>query len=331
VSSNSSAIAALPTVVALDVRAVIENERRGASIQVSETYFRGQELAMEAIEAPSTLSERRNIASQSRQLFDQIRVDFDSLTHENLKSASMQLRELLQQLPEVHYLKRQFPGTCFVIPEWLRIRREVKYGARIYFLREDDAPAPIDILDRNINAVVTGSRPEFEQYQGTLHGYPECCIEYFSESERHADTGPELEAVEPIADCIDENAISEDEMYSTSIDAVTDGIFETPDVYAFFAREFFPEVGCDQARRRGLSIYDTLCEEYTEPLVKDYFRINAGWSYLMAEATAPEKKSSKPPSPGILGREHLLFFLPLSVTTQFYQADQSEDNRVRNR
>lgn len=330
--SNTDGVAGLPTFAALDVRAVVEKERRGASIQVDAEYFRGQESAIDAVEVASSLTERRNIASQSRQLYNKIQIDFDSLTRKNLKSASTQFRNLLQQLPEVHYLKRQFPGTCFVVPEWLRTPGEVKYGARIYFFREGDAPAPTDILDRNIDAVVTGNRDEFEQYQGALHGYPECCIDYFSAYERQEETGPELEAVEPIADCIDENEVSKQGgIPSSSIADIVDGIFDSPHVYAFFAREFFPEPNCDQARNRGVSIYDTLCDAYQEPIVKDYFRINAGWSYLMAKATAAERKSSRRPAPGSLGREHLLFYLPLSATLQLYQSDENLAVRFQNR
>ncbi|SDY45413.1 hypothetical protein [Halopenitus persicus] len=312
-------VATLPSFAALDVQAVLANERRGASIQLDEVYFRGQQLAMDAVETTPTLTERRNIAVRSRRFHDQIQLDFDSLTHETLRSASTKYRELLQRLPEVQYLKRQFPGTCFVLPEWLRTPERVNYGARIYFFREEDAPAPDDVLDRNIDAVVADDRAAFERYQGALHGYPECCIEFFSEHERRAKTSPELKAIEPIEEYLDEETLPTDETPPPSIDSIIDGIFETPHVYAFFAREFFPEPSCEQARRRGAAIHDTLSDAHPEPIVKDYFRINAGWSYLMAQATTPEAKSATRPPAGAIGREHLLFFLPLSVMTRQYQ------------
>lgn len=320
-STNTDSVAALPTFSALDVRAVIEQKRRGASIQVDESYFRGQDLAIEAVGTASTLTDRRNIVSQSRRFYDQIQVDFDSLTRDNLISASTRFRQLLQRLPEVQYLKQVFPETCFIVPEWLRTGGEVKYGARIYFFRDDTAPAPSDILQRNIEAVVADDRADFEQYQGYLHGYPKCCIEYFSTHERQKKTGPELEAVEPIENYIDDDVIAEHQACSASIEDIVDGIFETPQAYAFFAREFYPEPGCEQARHRGVSIYETLSNTYPEALVKDYFRLNAGWSYLMAKATAPEQMSAKRPVPGSLGREHLRFYLPLrvTVTTPRYQ------------
>jgi hypothetical protein len=320
-STNTDSVAALPTFAALDIRAVIEQERRGASIQVDESYFRGQKSAIEAVGTASTLTDRRNIVSQSRRFYDQIQVDFDSLTRDNLISASTRFRQLLQRLPEVQYLKQVFPETCFIVPEWLRTDGEVKYGARIYFFRDDAAPAPTNVLQRNIEAVVADDRTDFEQYQGYLHGYPECCIEYFSTRERQTESGPELEAVEPIENYIDDDVTAERQACSASIEDTADGIFETPQAYAFFAREFFPEPGCEQARHRGVSIYETLSNTYPEALVKDYFRLNAGWSYLMAKATAPEQMSAKRPVPGSLGREHLRFSLPLrvTVTTPRYQ------------
>jgi hypothetical protein len=322
-SPDTDGVAALPTLTALDVRAVVEKERYGASIQMDEQFFRGEELAIDAIDTDSSLTKRKNVVVQSRQFYNQIELDVESLTHEDLKAASTEYRSQLQKLPEVRFIKRWFPGTCFVIPEWLRTRKEIKYGARIYFFREGDSPAPSEILDRNISAVVNKNRNEFERYQGALHGYPECCIDYFSGYDRNEETGPELDAVEPIVDYINEDRISkEGDAPTTSIDDIVEGIFESPHVYAFFAREFYPEPDCNQARHRGVSIYNTLCDAHPEPIVKDYFRINVGWSYLMAEATAPIKKSSTRPFPGSLGQEHLLFYLPLAVTTQLYQKDE---------
>ncbi|SDX74845.1 hypothetical protein [Halopenitus persicus] len=320
--SNGDGSAALPTFAALDTRAVLERERRGASIQLDTNYFRGQELALQAVEA-SSITERRNVASRSREFYRQIQVDFDSFTRENLESASAKFRRVLQQIPEVQYLKRNFPETCFVVPEWLRAGGNVNYGGRLYFFRDEDAPEPTEILQRNIEAVMNDDRAGFEQYQGVLHGYPACCVDYFSDYERRAETGPELEAVETIADCINTDMIRDDVDRSVSIEEIVDGIFEIPQVYAFFTREFYPEPRCERARRQGVSIYETLCKTYPEDLVKDHFRINVAWSYLMAKATMPENRQTDRPVPGSLGREHLLFYLPLSmtVTTPQYRRD----------
>jgi hypothetical protein len=297
----------------------MSKKRRGASIQLDNSYFRGQELAVDTVEAASRLTERQDIAAHSRQLSNDIRLDVDSLARDTLRAASTQFRELLRQLPEVRYLRQRSPGTCFVIPEWMRSRGKLNYGARIYFFREDDAPAPTDVLERNIEAVVTGDRAGFERYQGALHGYPECCIDYFSGHERGETTGPELDAVEQITEYIDESAMPDGDTPSIPIGRIVEGIFQTPQVYAFFTREFFPEPDCDHARHRGIAIYDTLCDTYPERIVRDYFRINAGWSYLTAKATVSENRSTKRLSPGSLGREQLLFFLPLSVTLDLYQ------------
>ncbi|WP_254839565.1 hypothetical protein [Natronomonas marina] len=239
-STNTDGVAALPAFAALDVRAVIEQERRGASIQVDESYFYGQELAIDAVGTAAIPSDRRDIVSQSRRFYDQIQVDFDSLTRRNLISVSTRFRQLLQRLPEVRYLKQNFLGTCFVVPEWLRTGGMVKYGARIYFFRKDAAPAPTDIIHRNIEAVVANDRADFERYQGHQHGYPECCIEYFSTRERTAETAPELEAVEPIEKYIDDDVTAERHARSASIGDIADGIFETPRAYAFLRVSFIP-------------------------------------------------------------------------------------------
>lgn len=316
---DADAVTALPTFVALDARTVLESERRGASVQVDESYFRGQRRAIDAFETASGLSDRRHVVTQSHHLYDQIQIDFDSLSRENLQTASVKFREVLQQLPELQYLKGNFPGTCFIVPEWLRTQGRVNYGARIYFFREESAPTPGEVVERNIESVVNEDRDDFEQYQGELHGYPDCCVDYFSSTSREQGSPPEVAAVEPISDYIDDDAIGDGSDHSLPTEEITDGLFETPDVYAFFAREFFPEPGCERARRRGLSIYELLSETYPAGLLRDYFRINAGWSYLMARATGSQTGGVQRPPPGTLGREHLLFYLPLAAVLPDYR------------
>ena len=323
-SNDSAGVAALPTFAALDVRAVLENERRGASIQMDEEYFRGQQLAIDAVEMASSLTERETIVSKSLAGYNQIQIGLDSLSQENLNSASVQYRNLLQQLPEVQYLKRRFPGRCFVVPEWLRTPNAVRYGARMYFFRDRDSPEPTDILARNIDAVLSGDNGEFERYQGELLGYPECCREYFSDYDRYEQPGPELAAVEPIVDAIDESEISR-EGPQTSIDDIVDDVDDCPPLYAFFTREFYPDPDCDHARNRGTSIYETLRDSYPDPVIEDHFRLNAGWSYLMAQTTAPDTESQSRPPPGVLGREHHLFYLPLATTVRLYSGDERRE------
>jgi len=176
-SRSETTVGALPTFAALDSYLVLNQQRNGSSIQLDGSYFRGQTQAIDAVETPRPLAKRRTVVSQSRQFYNRIQVDFESLTQENLETASASFRQLLQQLPEVQYLKQQFPETCFVIPEWIRSDDTVDYGARIYFFREESAPTPDEILRRNIDAVVSDNRGDFERYQGQLHGYPDCCVD----------------------------------------------------------------------------------------------------------------------------------------------------------
>jgi hypothetical protein len=324
-SSRRNSVGGLPTFAALDSYAVLNQERRGASIQVDTSYFRGQMTVMDAIDSVN-LTKRHEIAIQSYNLYDDIDIDFVSLTEENLQTASTRFRQILQQMPEVQYLKHTFPETCFIVPEWLRTYGRVHYSARIYFFREDSAPTPNEIIQRNIEAVVANKQTDFEQYQGRLHGYPDCCIDHFASYNRQREAAPELAAIEPLTDAITDDAIQESSSPSTSIENLFDGLFEIPAVYAFFAREFYPEPECQQARQQGISIYDVLCDRYPERLIKDFFRINVGWSYQMAQGvTSPIEESSKP-SPGTFGREQLLFHLPLSeITTLPRYVDGAEN------
>jgi len=302
-----TSVGGLPVLVALDALVVLHGERRAASVVPNEPYFRGQSAVLKNVDE-SSFQQRRQIVTKSRQIYDNITVDFESLTAETLREASIKLEELLQQLPEVQYLREEFPGTCLAVPEWLRTSGEVQYGARVYFF-DDNEPSAEEILQQNIDAVLDDDQAAFEAYQGRLHGYPDCCIEAFQN--RHPEErSPERRAVEPLADRVtnDDFSASTD----TGIETYFDDLFADPDVYAFFTREFFPEPGCSTARARGVEIYDTLESVLPETLVRDYFRFNFGYSYL--EARSMEDGQRELPTPGALGREHLYFYLPLETT-----------------
>lgn len=313
-SPDPEAVAGLPTFAALDAYAVLAGHRRGTSIQVDSTYFDGQTTVMDAVEGAALLSDRREIAVQSRQVIDQIQVEFDELTEQTLWTASERLVEIYQQLPELQYLDDQFPETCFVVPEWIRTTAGVRYGARIYFFA-GDAPDPTEIVRTNIQALIEESDGEFEAHLGRLHGYPDCCLDYFATFDRQG-TAPELESIASIEESIHDDTLGQDPL-STAVETATDGLFETERAYAFFTREFFPEPGCDRARTLGRDIFEDIRDTYGETLARDFIRLNAGWSYLMAQGVAAETDTPSRPAPGTLGREHLLFYLPLSVTTSF--------------
>lgn len=307
---SPSDVHALPGFTAIDALAVLKNGRHGASVQITDSYFDGQQNVLEA-EAPGLPEERVQVARTSQELWDEIHIDFESLTERNLRDASDRFRDILQRLPEIQYLKRNYPETCFVVPEWLRTPGRVKYGARVYFFA-DDAPSPEDVIRRNIEATVNDTREEFERYQGRLHGYPECCIEYFQGASRTAgEDPPEYRSIAPLEDRVNERPLQQGTTPSTSLDEILPDFFDTPHGYAFFAHEFYPEPGCETARKKGVTIYELLVEILPESLVRDYFRVNFGWSYLMAESVRTQKSGT--PKPGSFGREHLLSYLPLGV------------------
>jgi len=316
-----AAVAGLPALVALDAYTVLAGERRGASVQLDDTYFDGQTRVMDAVDTTPRLSKRQDILTQTQDVYEQIQVDFDELTEDTLWTASEKLVDVLQQLPEFQYLNEQFPGKCFILPEWLRTDQGVSYGSRIYFFRRESAPEPIEVVRQNIESVVADEDGEFESYLGRLHGYPECCIESFATDDRTDGRAPELDAIEPVADHV--NAPVEGDILDTSTETVVADLFDTETAYSFFAREFFPEPGCVQAQTQGKAIYDRLCETFSETLVEDYFRLNVGWSYLMAQSVAASGNPGRP-APGSLGREHLLFYLPLSVTHAFPRYESGE-------
>lgn len=304
--NRSHDVDALPAFVALDSYSVLTGQRRGTSIQLDETYFTGQLGALQNFDIGSAADQRAEILENSRRTYAGIDIELDSLTEENLWDASTKFRRKLQRVPEVSYLTQNFPGQCFVVPEWLRTGKRLHYGARIYFFGDENPPEPEDILRENIEAIVADSFETFERYQGQLHGYPDCCIEFYQNRSPDAPS-PEWRAVEPFADRIRSDALGQglalsmDEIFST-----TPGREE---ISGFFTREFFPEPGCETAKTKGRTIYEDLESAMPEDLVRDYFRLNFGIDYLVAQAV--HQSGDRRPEPGEFGREHLLFYLPL--------------------
>ncbi|OYR50265.1 hypothetical protein DJ73_16425 [Halorubrum sp. Ea1] len=309
--SSPSAVDAFPGFVALDALAVLEGERPGASVQLTEGYLHGQQRMLEAIDRPDVTDDRVDTCQESRRIWGDLHVDIGSRTEGNLQEASTRLRDLLRGLPEVRYLRDRYPETCFVVPEWLRTPGEVQYGARVYFFA-DEAPAPDEILDRNIRAVLDESPGAFDRYLGSLHGYPECCVDYYAGAKRSpAAESPEARSIAPLADIVDEERVHGGAPSSSSVTEILPGFFERPQSYAFFAHAFYPEPECDAARRTGISIYETLAESLPESLVRDYFRVNFGWSYLLERSA--RRRVDCVPEPGAFGREHALLYLPLQI------------------
>lgn len=304
--SRTRGVEALPAVAALDAHSVLAGTRRGASIQLQETYFTGQIRVLSALESVCDVESRLDQLERSRELYVETTLEFDAPTRENLLEASRRFRTALQQLPEVNALVNTFPGTCVVVPEWLRVPGEIKYGARIYFFRDDVAPDPQEIVRRNVDAVVDRDRASFDEYRGHLHGYPECCIEFHGDGQA---APPEVRSMAPFSEYVDEEAIGRGPDTDTSITQLVPGIADEDALYAFFAKAFYPEPECRAAVEKGKEIYRELADTFGERLVRDHFLLNFATSYLRGPGV-PEG-AGRHPQPGCLGREHLYFYLPL--------------------
>ena len=298
----------LPAIVALECSPVLTGHKRAAGIHLDTSYFEGVLRVLEAI-PDVTHARRAEILRQSREIYQDISANPDSATVSALLDASERLRGELQQMPEIQLLRRTYPGEAFVVPEWIRTETMVKFGPRIYFCGERSFPPPAEIIRKNVEAVATDEQMAFEQYQGDLFGYPECCVEYFQERPP-ADSSPEWQSISPLVSCLDDQ--HSDNQQGVSIEDLLPNFFETPRSYAYFAREYFPEPDCSTATRRGTEIYDSLSEEFSEQLVRDYFRLNYAYGYAIAKTV--EHGGTDRPTVGAFGREHLYMYLPLQAT-----------------
>lgn len=309
--SSAAAVGRLPTWLALDALGVLEGCRRGTSLQLDDTYFDGQLAALRSVVGNPSAGRQRQLR-RSKAAYAALQVEVDSLTEPALRDASARFRQGLQGIPEVDFLKREFPGTCFVVPEWLRLGERLEYGARIYFFRDGDAPAPDEIIDSNVEAVVEETPEAHARLVGRLHGYPDCCVDHYQDR-TPGEPSPEARSVDPLAGRVADDLLDGTADPSVSIDDLLVDFFDDSHAYVFFAREFFPEPGCRTARERGTEIYEALADRVPEGLVRDHFRLNYGWNYLVAWTLG--ERGTRRPSPGCLGREHLLSYLQLAVTT----------------
>lgn len=249
--AGQTEVKALPGILAFDALVVLEGDRRGASVQLSDRYFSAQEAALQAVDESEFVQYRLRIVRKSREVWDEIQIDFPKLTTENLRTASNRFRNVPERLPEVQYLQRSYPEVCFVVPEWMRIDGKVKYGARVYFFREHP-PDSVDLVDRNIEATVQNDREAFGSYQGRLHGYPDCCIGYFREGDRFDGEGSlEVHSINALNDVVDERRVREGPIADTPIGKLLPGFFESPQSYAFFAHGFIRSQVVRQHGRKG--------------------------------------------------------------------------------
>jgi hypothetical protein len=299
----------LPAFVALETLAVETGVRRGASVQLDDSYFRGMAPVLRAADG-GELGERRDALERSRRLFDDISVEMETVSRSSLREASAKLHGVFRELPEVEFLRSTFPGEAFVVPEWLRTRADgrLNWGARLYFFRAGEAPVPTDLVDRNIDAVLDDEMEPFEVHRGDLHGYPRCCVEAFTD---RPDDGapPEWRSVASLVDIVREERLGE---RSGSVRELVGEFLDDPRSRAFFAREFFPEPDCDTAAERGRAVFEALVDPLPRALVEDYFRLNFAYCFAVADALTTGGRER--PAVGDLGAEHALLYLPLGRT-----------------
>lgn len=305
--TSSDDLETLPAMLAMEGQSVLAGERRGTSVQLDENYFTGRVRAHSQF-ADGEESEgdpRAEAVRDSWETYDAIEVEVESVSVDALTDASERFRAQLQEVPEVTALVEDFPGRAYVVPEWMKTGRRLQYGARVYFFRDEDAPSPETVVAENVEAIVEDDFRSFERYQGRLHGYPECCIDFYGDRSP-TKPSPEWRALEPFGDRIDLTAVGAG--VDGSIDEVVTGYDDA--CYAVFAREFFPDPGCETARERGRALYEFMADARPERLADDYFSVVLAANYLVALNV--HTGEYRRPSPGALGREHLLQYLPLS-------------------
>lgn len=299
----------LPTHLALDVLSVLTDVRPGASRFLDAQYYTNQLRALDPLDGGGAVGRRSKLLRESRDLWETVSVDFDSFSESALHEATRKLTGIVRELPEVNFLRNNYPGTVLAVPEWIRTDNGINYGVRVHFRPAGDPLAARELTETNIDAVAEDDMPAYRDYLGELHGYPDCCMAAFR-AHSDADRAPEWRSIAPYESCVNDEQLGLSA--SASVDDLLDGFLDRPGAYGFFAREFFPHPGCDTAAGLGVEIYDALAERLPDPLVRDYFRLNFLHAYVLTKSLL--RNDGSRPEAGALGTEHRYFSLPLAPT-----------------
>ncbi|MFB6282696.1 MAG: hypothetical protein ABEK59_02020 [Halobacteria archaeon] len=277
---SESQVEDLPAYVALEALPVLRGVKSGASVQLDSTYFSVRLSALDKINREGRVDDRIEALRESYNLINSAEASVGSFDESELWNAALNIMDTYRESPEVKWLTQLYPGSSFVVPEFVRGDGYLDYGARVYFLKDDETEES-DVLEANIQAVVENDRESFERYQGRLHGYPDCCIEYFHDRTRES---PEKKSVNQLESYVNETENGVD---------IRDGILDEDMAYGFFSKEFFPEPDCDTAQELGKKVYESLSSEIPRELVNDYFRMN--YRYGREVAKLVETKGKRRP------------------------------------
>lgn len=295
-------VAGLPTFAALEVLPVLAGVRPAASVQFDRTYLAGQTAMLEQI-SDEWASERAAVVRETRERFDELDVDVEAASEEALVAASKTIRKRFDDLPEARALRAGFAGDVVAVPEWFRDGTALRHGVRLVLVPPGERPDADRLVRESVRAVTTGSRRRYQELLGDLLGYPDCCVTFFAD--RGSGPPPELRSTAPFRSLVDADALEN----AAHLESVLPGFADRPAAHAFFAREFYPEPGCERAITRGRRVVEVLREAADELVAADYVRLNYLYGLRLAKTVA-EGGGGGRPELGDLGPEHGYFLLP---------------------
>ncbi len=289
----------LPTSVALETIPVSQGVRKGATVELDRDYFEGQRGAIGRTydEKAANLSDRLQGLRESYDTVVNVKVKIGGIDTETLTEASEELRQKFEETYEAEFLDDNTPADVgvFVVPEWVRRREGLSYTARAYFLGEDVDVSPDEIIQKNVESVVSEDGG-FEEYRSDLLGYPDC------PDDEDADSQDVTQ--------IDGFDVREDEI-GDNVDDIVPYIFDSDYAYMYFSSGFSTTEKCDDAKEIGREVYRCLREEVKEGLVRDFFRMNYLRSWLDAQEHRRGKIQSQSRGGNAIAREEEYLYLPL--------------------
>lgn len=307
----------LPAFGAIDAIAVDRGDRPAASLQLDRSFFIGQRRARATF---GDVDDRRDQLDRDWQRFQAIELDLASFSRTALLETSEAYREQLLAIPTLERLQTAGGGRSVVVPEWLRRGSQLDYGARWYRFPEDTStPSAAEIVRANVESVIEDDFATFARFQGELLGYPECCIDFF-QARSDDRLAPEVRSVKPLVEYLEADALPAGP--TGSVHDVVPDVLEADNATAVFTREFYPEPGCERAQSMGQHVMDGLRDQLPSRLVDEHWTLNNAISLL--EAHAVHRGGDRRPEPGVLGREHLRSYWPLTNVIETIRGESDD-------
>lgn len=264
-----------PTFVVMgNIIPVVLGSRKASSFFYDDNFALIEQININQILQLQDRTDR--LAEQRKQLWALHGKGKTALAAGTIRKSRRELLEIQRALSDLPIIARYIDYSTslgiIATPVPYSARDEVGIVPRIYFSRE-----PIDsdrLIDLRVRKFRGGTPLEFEEYDGFIHGYPECCIkDYVRQSSNTVFSGFPMPKAKSVDEVPGFKAMLTDDVFRE----LGDGI------YQFFVEEFFPctytnGTPCQKTIDTGKRVFSSLKTVVPEEAVRQFFATN----YMLA-------------------------------------------------